>query len=261
MGACCRLPDRGTGACQIPLPLVHGVLSLGEIRHGCVPGGPLGSLFTDGWGCDPTWIIVWPEASQCWRVGPDFPKMATSRGTHADEYSRELSSNVVPLRQDKITPCFPRRSSTNCSQVQTRLLLILCFALGPSAHEILCEPLKNGVDFSPSPMELLHISPTVLQCQMFQGLFLHCRSPGLGPDMGIRTLTPVSVSVIQLLSGLWASHLAGMALLISHNHPSYLWCGLLFVFWSGISFSMFPDYLVEGCSAFGCNFVAFMREV
>ena len=34
----------------IPLPLVGGALSLGEIRGRCVPGGSLGSLFTDGWG-------------------------------------------------------------------------------------------------------------------------------------------------------------------------------------------------------------------
>ena len=49
----------------IPIPLVGGALSLGEIRGGCVPGGSLGSLFTDGWGCDSTWIIVWPGAFQC----------------------------------------------------------------------------------------------------------------------------------------------------------------------------------------------------
>ena len=50
----------GTGAC----PLVGGALSLGEIRGGSVPGVSLGSLSTNGWGCDPTWIIVWPEGSQ-----------------------------------------------------------------------------------------------------------------------------------------------------------------------------------------------------
>ena len=60
----------GADAC----PLVGGAdsypsggwgLSLGEIRGGCVPGGSLGSLFTDGQGCDPTWTVVWPRASQC----------------------------------------------------------------------------------------------------------------------------------------------------------------------------------------------------
>ena len=35
-------------------PLVCVALSLVEIRGGFVPGGSLGSLFTDGHGCDPT---------------------------------------------------------------------------------------------------------------------------------------------------------------------------------------------------------------
>ena len=57
---------RRTGACPlIPIPRVGGVLSLGEIRGGYVPGEFLGNLFSDGWGCDPTWIIVWSRASQC----------------------------------------------------------------------------------------------------------------------------------------------------------------------------------------------------
>ena len=47
----------------IPIPLVGGALSLGEIRGGCVPGASLGSLFTDGPSCDPTWIVVWTGTS------------------------------------------------------------------------------------------------------------------------------------------------------------------------------------------------------
>ena len=31
----------------------------------CLGAGSLGNLFTDVWGCDPTWIVVWPGASQC----------------------------------------------------------------------------------------------------------------------------------------------------------------------------------------------------
>ena len=58
----------GTGACPLvggadSYP-VGGALSLGEIRGGYVPGGSLGSLFTDGQGYDPTWIVVWPGASK-----------------------------------------------------------------------------------------------------------------------------------------------------------------------------------------------------
>ena len=59
-GACCRFPG-GRDWC-----LPTGALSLGEIKGGCVPGvgRSLGRLFTDGWGCVPTQIIVWPGASQ-----------------------------------------------------------------------------------------------------------------------------------------------------------------------------------------------------
>ena len=48
----------------ILIPLVGGALPLAGIRGSCVPEGSLGSLFTEGWGCDPTWVVVWPGASQ-----------------------------------------------------------------------------------------------------------------------------------------------------------------------------------------------------
>ena len=41
------------------------------------------------------------------------------------------------------------------------------------------------------------------------------------PDVRLRTLTLVGESVIQLPSSLWASHPAGMGLLISYNRHSY----------------------------------------
>ena len=44
--------------------LAGGALSLDDIRGCCVPGGSLASLFADGWGCDPSWIIVWPVSSE-----------------------------------------------------------------------------------------------------------------------------------------------------------------------------------------------------
>ena len=59
----------GADAC----PLVGGAdsnpsggwgLVSGEIRGSWVPEGSLGSLFTEGQGCDPTWIVVCPETSQ-----------------------------------------------------------------------------------------------------------------------------------------------------------------------------------------------------
>ena len=83
----------------------------------------------------------------------------------------------------------------NYSQVQPRFLH-LCFALGPSVHESLCVPFKNGVFVSPGPMELLCTSLTGLQCQMLWGPFLPVPDPqAWGFDMGLRTLTPVGESL------------------------------------------------------------------
>lgn len=148
----------------------------------------------------------------------------------------------------------------NCSRVQTRFLWSLCFALGQSAHEWLCAPFKNGVSFSPSPMELLCTSPTGLNARCL-GLFLPVPDPqAWGPSMGLRTLTPVGES-------LWYSYfpVCGMPTgqLWGGLYKFFLlpsWCGLLFVFWSRISCWRFSVHLVEGCSAFDCNFVLFMRE-
>jgi len=169
-----RLPKDPLDTQLILIPLVGGALSLDGIRGSCVSKGSLGSLFTEGWGCDPTWIVVCPGASQQltegWgQISPKWPP--SEKGT-AVEYSRELCFHCPSLTTSHIHPCFPRMSSKNCSQVWPRVLWRLCFALGPSACESLCVPFKNGVSVSPSPMEFLHTSPPGLQCQMLQGIFL-----------------------------------------------------------------------------------------
>ena len=75
------------------------------------------------------------------------------------------------------------------------MVSLLC--LGPTAHESLFVPFRNGVS-------ILH----TLQRQMLQGLLFPMSDPQVwGPDVGLRTLTPIGVSVIQLLSSLWAAHL------------------------------------------------------
>ena len=155
-----------------------------------------------------------------------------------------------------IHPCFPSRSSKNWRQIWPRFLWRLCFALGPSACESLCVPFKNVVSISPSPMELLHTSPTGLQYQILWGPFLPVPDTHTWEfDVGLRTLTPVGEYLWNSYFPVCgASHLGVMGLLISCNCPSYPCCGLLFFFWSRISFWRFLVHLVEDCSAFGCKF-------
>ena len=78
-------------------------------------------------------------------MGPDFPKMATSREYMLMNILESFASNAIPSYRATVTACFPRSSSKSRSQVLPRFLWSLCFALGPSAHESLCAPFKNGV--------------------------------------------------------------------------------------------------------------------
>ena len=47
----------------ILFPLVGGAQSLDGIRGSCMPEGSLGSLFIEGQGCDPNWVVC-PCAAQ-----------------------------------------------------------------------------------------------------------------------------------------------------------------------------------------------------
>ena len=80
----------------IPNHLEDGPFCLGEIRGDCMPGGSLGSLFTGGRGCDPTWIVVWPGASQCWWVGQIFPKWPPPEKHLLMKIPKSFASNVLP---------------------------------------------------------------------------------------------------------------------------------------------------------------------
>ena len=75
---------------QIPIPLVGGALSLVEVRGGCVPGGSLGSLFTDGGAVVPPGLLFVLGLLSTDGWGQIFPKMSTCRERHTDEYSQEL---------------------------------------------------------------------------------------------------------------------------------------------------------------------------
>ena len=93
----------------ILIPLVGGALSLDGIRGSCVPEGALGSLFTEGWDCDPTWIVVCPGASQHltdgW--GQIFPKWPPPEKVTLLNIPESFAFNVLPSQQATFTPVFP----------------------------------------------------------------------------------------------------------------------------------------------------------
>ena len=117
------------------------------------------------------------------RWGQIFPKWPPPENYTLMNIPKTFASNVLPPQQATVTPCFPKRSSKNCSQVLPRFLWRFCFPPGPSAHESLCAPFKNRVSVFPSSMELLHTSPTGPQCQMFQDSSSQCQIPRRGSPM------------------------------------------------------------------------------
>lgn len=66
-------------------------------------------------------------------------------------------------------PCLPRRPSSVCRWVLSRLLWSFCFVLGPSVCETLCVPFESRVAVSSSPVEFLYSSPAGFQSQLLLG--------------------------------------------------------------------------------------------
>ena len=107
----------GTGACPLvggpdsyPSGGGVGALSLDEIRGSCVPEGSLGSLFTDGWGCDPPGIVdcclAWGfSAAEGW--GQIFPKLPPPEKGMLMDIPKSFASNALPPQQATFAPVFP----------------------------------------------------------------------------------------------------------------------------------------------------------
>ena len=93
-------------------------------------------------------------------------------------------------------PLFSQKALQELQSGPTQIPMEALLCPGPSAHESLCVPFKNGVSISPSPVELLGTSPTGFQRQMLQGLFFPMPDPQTqGPNVGLRTLTSVGESL------------------------------------------------------------------
>ena len=93
----------------ILISLVGGASSLDGIRGSCVPEESLGSLFTKGWGCDPTWVVVCPGAFQQLtdggtRFSQNGPLQRKARLLNSPE---SFAFNVLPSQQATFTPVFP----------------------------------------------------------------------------------------------------------------------------------------------------------
>ena len=260
----------GTGACPL-VGVADSHLSGGwgfvwvRFKVGMCLGGPLGSLFADWWACDP-WIFfrflfgLGLLSTDEW--GQIFPKWPPLEENIMMIIPKTFASNVLPPQQDTFTPCFPRRSFKNCSQVWSRFLWSLCFALGLSAQwKPVCDFQERNL-FPPVPWSSCSTSPAGPQCKILQELLLPMSDLQFGDlTWGSKLFTPVGEPLwYKLLSSLWVTQPESIGLLILSSRPSYclnmafsLSFEVQYLFWS------FSVYFAQGCSAVGCNFVVFMR--
>ena len=96
-------------------------------------------------------------------MGPDLPKMATSRETYGDEHSQELCLQCPSPTMNHSHPLFSQEILQELQSGPTQIPMEPAFALfRDSAYESLCLPFKSGVSVFPNAMELLHTSPTGL---------------------------------------------------------------------------------------------------
>ena len=108
----------------------------------------LGSLPVDDWGCVPTLLIVWPEASQHWSLQSlEWGQVWVTKGQPPGElmsvnisqyfhhwYPCPYSEPQLPLPSG--APLRPAGKSG------PGFYQIIAFSLGPTACEILCVPFK-----------------------------------------------------------------------------------------------------------------------
>ena len=109
--------------------------------------------------------------------GQIFPKRPPPEKHRLMNIPKSFASNVLPPQQATFTPVFPGCPPRTAVRFDPDSHGDFALPWDPVHMKVLCVPFKNGVSVFPSPVELLHTSPTGLQCQMLQGLFLPVPDP------------------------------------------------------------------------------------
>ena len=142
---------------------------------GYLGGESLDSLFTDGWGCNPTWIVVWPGASQRLWMGPDFSNTATSRGTHADDYSRDLSFQCPsPHNKPQSPPVFPEDPPRTVVRSDPDSYGASALPWDPVHVKACVQFSRMGSPFPPVPWSSCAQAPLALNAKCSGGCFSQC---------------------------------------------------------------------------------------
>ena len=118
----------------------------------------MGLLSADGWG----------------QIFPKWPP--PEKGTLMN-IPKSFASNALPPQQATFMPFFPKRSTRTSVRFDPDSYEDFALPWDPVYVKVCMCLSRMGSPFSPSAVELLCTSPTGLQCQMLQGLFLPVPDP------------------------------------------------------------------------------------
>ena len=153
-------------------------MSLGEIR-GSVPGASLSSLFTDGWGYDPTWIVVcpWGFSVLTDRWCQIFPKWPPPEKGKLLNIPESFAFNVLPSQQAPFTPDFPGCPPRTAVRFDPESYEDFAFPWDPVHVKVCVCLLRMGSPFPPVPWSSCAQAPLAFNARCSRGSFSQCQIP------------------------------------------------------------------------------------
>ena len=151
-----------------------------------MPEGSLGSLFTEGWGCDPTWIVVCPGASQqltdCW--GQIFPKWPPPEKGMLLNIPESFAFNVLPSQQAIFTPVFPGCPPRTAVRFDLGSYGDLALPWDLVHVKVCVRLLRMGSPFPPVLWSSCTQAPLAFSARCSRGSFSQCQIPACEGLMG-----------------------------------------------------------------------------
>ena len=144
-----------------------------------MPEGSLGSLFTEGWGCDPTWIVVCPGSSQQltdgW--GQIFPKWPPPEKGMLMNIPKSFAFNVLPSQQATFTPVFPGGPPRTAVSFDPDSYGVFALPLHPVHVKVCVCLLRMGSRFPPVLWNSCTQAPLAFNARCSRGSFSQCQIP------------------------------------------------------------------------------------
>ena len=144
----------------------------------CLCGwGSLGTMFSDGLGCDPNWIVIWTGASQCWCVEPDFQKK--KKKYMLMNIPKSFASNALPHNKPHSSPIFLGGPPWTAVRSESDSYGDSVFLWDPVHVNVCMHLLRMGSLFPPVPWSSFTQEPWPSMPDAPGALSPNARSPGM----------------------------------------------------------------------------------